>query len=123
VPSFKNSPAFYGTRRFNTVFTRARHWSLSLATPSHPISLRSILILYTHLRHGLPSGLVPSGFPTNILYAYCNYPSFKMRRKKVTFGYAQWWWVVSCVEMFLSVDDSIKFLAQGRTSEFQRNTD
>jgi hypothetical protein len=40
---------------FNTVFTRALHWSVSWAisiqsTPSHPISLRSILILSTHLR-------------------------------------------------------------------------
>jgi hypothetical protein len=67
-------PAFYGTRRFITVFTRALHWSLSWARsiqsiPSHPISLRSILILSTHLRLGLPSGLLPSGFPVNILYA------------------------------------------------------
>jgi hypothetical protein len=51
--------AFYGTRRFITVFTTARHWSLSWArctqsTPSHPISLRSILILSSHLRPGLP---------------------------------------------------------------------
>jgi hypothetical protein len=38
-------------------------------TPSHPISLRSILILATHLRLGLPSGLLPSGCPTDILYA------------------------------------------------------
>jgi hypothetical protein len=42
--------AFYGNRRFVTVFTRARHWSLSWArciqsTPSHPISLRFILML------------------------------------------------------------------------------
>jgi hypothetical protein len=29
-----------------------------------------ILILSTHLRLGLPSGLFPSGFPTNILYAF-----------------------------------------------------
>jgi hypothetical protein len=36
---------------------------------SNPISLRSILILPTHLRLGLPSGLFPSGFPTSILYA------------------------------------------------------
>jgi hypothetical protein len=57
------------------VFTRALHWSLSWASsiqslPSHPISPRSILILSTHLRLGLPSGLFPSGFPTNILYAF-----------------------------------------------------
>jgi hypothetical protein len=30
----------------------------------------SILILFTHLRLGLPSGLFPSGFPTIILYAF-----------------------------------------------------
>jgi hypothetical protein len=68
----KNFQAFHGTQRFNIVFTRALHWSLSWAisiqsTPSHPISVRSILILSTHLRLGLPSGLFPSGFPTNIL--------------------------------------------------------
>jgi hypothetical protein len=71
----QNFPTFYGTRRFITALTRALYWSLSFATsiqspPSHPISLRSILILSTHLRFGLPSGLVPSGFPTNILYAF-----------------------------------------------------
>jgi hypothetical protein len=71
----KNFPAFYGTQRFNTVFTRALHWSLSwavsiLSTPSHPISRRSILMLSTHLRLDLPSGLFTYGFPTNILYAF-----------------------------------------------------
>jgi hypothetical protein len=29
-----------------------------------------VIILSTHLRLGLPSGLFPSGFPTNILYAF-----------------------------------------------------
>jgi hypothetical protein len=42
VQPLKNSPAFYGTRWFNTVFTKALHWSLSWAisiqsTPLHPI--------------------------------------------------------------------------------------
>jgi hypothetical protein len=36
-------------------------------TPSY---LRSLLILFTHLRLYLHSGLFESGFPTNILYAF-----------------------------------------------------
>jgi hypothetical protein len=38
--------------------------------PSHSTSVRSILILSTHLRLSLPSGLYPSRFPTNILYEF-----------------------------------------------------
>jgi len=34
----------------------------------HPSSLRSILILSSHLRLGLPSSLFPSGFPAKTLY-------------------------------------------------------
>jgi hypothetical protein len=37
---------------------------------SHPISLRSVIILSTHLRLGLHSGFFPSGFPINILYTF-----------------------------------------------------
>jgi hypothetical protein len=47
---FNDFPTFYGTRSFNTAFTRALHWSLSWARsiqsiPPHPIYPRSILIL------------------------------------------------------------------------------
>jgi hypothetical protein len=35
----------------------------------NPISLRSILMLSSHLHIGLPSGLLPSGLPTKLLYA------------------------------------------------------
>jgi hypothetical protein len=34
-----------------------------------PTSLRSILILSSHIRMGLPRGLLPSGFPIKTLYA------------------------------------------------------
>jgi hypothetical protein len=52
----KKFPAFYGTWRFTTVFTRARHWSLFRAEciQSAP-SLRSAVILSSHQRLGLPS--------------------------------------------------------------------
>ena len=75
----KKFPAFYGTRRFITALTSIRHPSLSWASPiqsiyPHPTSWRSILILSTHLRLGLPSGLLPSGFPTKNLYTPSPHP-------------------------------------------------
>ena len=69
----KKFPAFYGTRKFITALTSVHHLSLSWASPiqstyTHPTSWRSILILSTHLCLVLPSGLIPSGFPTKTLY-------------------------------------------------------
>ena len=75
----KKFPAFHGTRKFITALTSVRHLSLSWASPiqttyPHPTSWRSILILSTHLRLGLPSGLLPSGFPTKTLCTHSPHP-------------------------------------------------
>ena len=64
----KKFPAFHGTRKFITALTSVCHLSLSWASPiqsiyPHPTSWRSTLILSTHLRLGLLSGLFPSCFP------------------------------------------------------------
>jgi hypothetical protein len=79
VQLLKNFPAFYGTRRFITVFARALHWYLNSVIsiqfiPLHPASIRYILILFTYLRLDLPSCLFPSCFPTNNLYAFSSSP-------------------------------------------------
>ena len=75
----KKFPAFHGTRRFITALTSVRHLSLSWASPiqstyPHLTSWRSILILSTHLRLGLSSGLFPSGFTTKTLYTPLSSP-------------------------------------------------
>jgi len=75
----KKFPAFHGTRRFITALTHVRHLSLSWASPiqsiyPHPTSWRSILILSAHLHLGLPSGLLPSGFPNKTLYTPLSSP-------------------------------------------------
>ena len=75
----KKFPAFYGTREFITALPSACHLSLSWASSiqsrhPHPNSRRPILILSSHLRLGLPSGLFPSGFPTKTLYTTLPFP-------------------------------------------------
>ena len=54
-------PRIFGTRRFITVLTNPRHlslsWANSIQSPQPPpTSWRSILILSSHLRLGLPNG-------------------------------------------------------------------
>jgi hypothetical protein len=56
----KKFPAFCGTRMFFAAFTSSRHLSLSWASsiqsiPPHPTSRRFILILFSHLRLGIPN--------------------------------------------------------------------
>jgi hypothetical protein len=68
-----NIRAFYGARRVITVFKRALHWSVSRArsiqsVPPHPILLRSILKLPSHLCLGLSGGLFLLGFMSIILW-------------------------------------------------------
>jgi hypothetical protein len=68
VQILKNFPAFYGTRNVHYRVHKSPPLVPILSQinqiPSHPISLRFNLILFTQLRLGL------SGFPTTILYAF-----------------------------------------------------
>ena len=75
----KKFPAFHGNRRFINALTSVRHLPLSWAGPiqstyPHPTSWGSVLILSTHLRLGLPSGLFPSDFPTKTIYTPSPHP-------------------------------------------------
>ena len=66
-------PRIFGIPTFITVLTSARHLSISRAnyiqsTQPPPTSWRSILILSSHLRLGLPNGLFLSGLLTLLTY-------------------------------------------------------
>jgi hypothetical protein len=66
------------------------------STPSHPISLRSSLILSNHLRLGLPSGLFPSGFPP-ISYMHSYSPPFVLRAPPISFFLT---WFLTLISQF-----------------------
>jgi hypothetical protein len=70
----KGFPAFHGTQGLVITTDRRRNqsWARWIHSPfSHPISLRSALILSSHLKLGLPRGLFPFDFLTEIL---CFFP-------------------------------------------------
>jgi hypothetical protein len=68
----KETLILYETRRFNTAFTTAHHPFLGQVSPVY--TTPSILILFSYLLLGLPSGLFLSGLPTKTLYAPLPYP-------------------------------------------------
>jgi hypothetical protein len=64
-------PTFHGLRSVITVFTKSHHWFLSWtrwinSTSPNTIPLKSILILFSHIRLGYP---IPLGLPIKISYA------------------------------------------------------
>jgi len=66
-------PAFYGTRKFTKVSTRARSlsWTIRIqSTSSNPVTPIFILILSSHIREGLLRSVFPWGFQTKILYVF-----------------------------------------------------
>ena len=50
-------------------------WARSIHSTPHHSSWRCILVLSHHLHLGLPSGLLPSGFPTKAPYALLPFPT------------------------------------------------
>jgi hypothetical protein len=107
---------FYGAQGFITVFTSVLSWSLSRARwiqyiPPHPITLRSILKLSSHLRLVLPSGLFPSCFPTKIVYVFL-YSSFMLHALYIS-SFLIW-----SLQLYLAKRVSYKVLHQEISSNF-----
>jgi hypothetical protein len=74
-------PALYESRCLIIVFTRVRKWSLSRgkliqSAPIHLPSIRTILILSSHLRVSIPRGLFSSDFQTKLCDAASRYVAY-----------------------------------------------
>jgi hypothetical protein len=68
-------PRLYATRRLMALFPGARQssqsWSRSIhSTPSHPVSLRFVIVLSSHLRLCLANGLFSLDFPTDFRQSF-----------------------------------------------------
>ena len=115
--------AFYGTQRFITASTSARHLTLSWAssiqsTPTHPTSWRSIVSF--HLRPGLPSGLFLQVSPPNPCI-HLSPPPYVLHVPLISF-FAIWspeqYWVRS-TEMNDVMEMICKQTSNGRTPTHQ----
>ena len=89
----------FGTRRFLTVLTSARHlslsWANSIQSPQPPpTSWRSSLILFSHLCMGLPMVSFPQVFPPEP-YAHLSPPPYVPHAPPISFfsilSPAQYW--------------------------------
>jgi hypothetical protein len=103
----------YGNRRYNDVFTRTSQWSLPWArciqfTSSYAVSLRYILILFSHLHLVLSCSLFPSGSPTKILHSLLICPACYMPRssRPPWLGYRNTTWRGVQVTKFLIMQSS-----------------
>ena len=99
--------------------TSVSHSSLSWASPiqyiyPHPTSWRSILILSTHLRLGLPSGLFPSGFHSKTLYTLLSSPVCAKCIASTTcwkWTTRSYWPISYLITMVITKPSNIKFTA------------
>lgn len=89
--SCQEIPCFYWTWRFNTVFTRDCHWTLSSANwipsiPWHSMPWTLLLVLPSHLHLGLPDGSSsPDVLLTKILCGFLISP-FLLHTVPITFS-------------------------------------
>jgi hypothetical protein len=86
----RNSSHVYGIRRFFTVLTSSRHlslsWANSIQSPqTPPTSWRSIFILSSHLRLGLPNGLFPKVSPPTPC-AHLSHPPYAPHALPISFS-------------------------------------